>query len=121
MITDTLLQNVAKALNSESHTVPTYLAVTVATDFTATPTSTDIGTEVGSREALTSSRIDAVTSYTAIRSGAVVTPGGDILTGMGLFSASTGGDLEITVPLPDVSHTDAFDIEFNVELTVGRR
>lgn len=122
MITDTQLIQLAKALNNESYTIASHLAVTTDTDFTADATSTDIGTELGGRIATTNSRINTTTSYSAVRSGAIVVePTGDVLTGVGLFSNSSGGDLEVTIPLPSLSHTTGFDIEFDFDITVSRR
>ena len=122
MITDTMLTQVAKALNNEAYTTSAYLAVTTDTDYSADPTDTTIGTEIGSRAAVSATRAGVVQSYSAIRSGAnVIGSPSDILTGVGLFSASTVGDLSITVPLPSLSHTTSFDIEFNFEVTVSRR
>jgi len=117
-----MLEQVAKALNSEAHTVSGYLAVTTDTSYAADATSTDIGTELGTRIALTNTRADNVTTYNATRSGAVVVGAtGDTLTGVGLFSASTLGDLSVTVPMGSLSHTTGFDIEFDFEVTVTRR
>lgn len=122
VLTDTFLTQVAKALANESYTVSSHLAVTTATDFSADVTATDIGTEIGSREAVATTRVDNVTTYSATRSGAsVVGASGDTLTGVGLFSASSGGDLEMLVPLPSLSHTTGFDIEFDFQITAGRR
>jgi hypothetical protein len=113
-------------LNSlaEGETFTAYVAVTASTDFDSfDTTATDIGTELGSRITATASRINNVVTWTGIRSGASVvdTVNGDVLTGAGLFTASTGGDLMFTIPLASLTQTTSFDIEFNFETTYDRR
>jgi len=113
----------AKAMNSEGYTVVSHLDVTTDTDFAASVTATDIGTELGSREATSNTRSTNVVTYSAIRSGADVvdTTNGDTLTGIGEFSASTSGDLHFNIELPSVNQTTGFDIEFDVVATYTRR
>lgn len=108
---------------AEGEKVTAYVAVTTDTAFDSFDTAaTDIGTESGSRITATASRVGNVVTWSGIRSGAVVvdTVNGDVLTGAGLFSASTGGTLLFTVPLASLTHTTSFDIEFNYETTYDR-
>jgi len=118
------IQNIYLNTIAEGEAVTGYLAVTTDTSFDSfDTTATDIGTELGSRTTATVSRVNNVVTWSGIRSGAVVvnTSTGDVLQGVGLFSAVTGGTLLFTSPLASLTHTTSFDVEFNYETTYTRR
>lgn len=118
-----LLENTAKALAGESFVSINSLSVSSGTSFDDSPDSSDVGTELGSREVVSISRIDNITSFNAIRSGVDVVDvtNGDVLSGASWWSEQTGGILLTTLALPSISQTTAFDIEFDFDLTINRR
>jgi hypothetical protein len=116
-ITNIYLNNLAS-----SQEVTAYLAVTTSTDFNPSSVSASIlPGEFGSRITATATRNNNVVTWSGIRPGAVVSSGGENLTGVALFTASSGGDMMFTAPLISLTHTTNFDIEFNFETTYTRR
>jgi len=123
VLTDTFLTAMAKAINNESYNVVSHLAVTSDTSFEASTSATNIGSELGTREATSNTRSGTTVTFSAIRSGADVidTTSGDTLTGLGYFDAVSGDGLHTNIELPSVNQTTGFDIEFDLELTPQRR
>ena len=121
-VNDNLLNNIAKALNSESYVTLSYLAVSTDSTFAASLTNTTIVGESPSRIATTSSRSANTVTFNAIRSGASVvdTTNGDTLYGAAWFSAVTAGQLQLDVALPSLIHTTAYDLETDLDLTTNR-
>lgn len=119
VLTDLYLNTVA----DNSSTLSNYGSVSTSTDVESDPTVTSLDGEIGSRSSLSSSVTDNVLSLSFIRSGASVvnTAGGDSLTAVALFDNLTGGDIHQLVTLPSLLHTTSFDIEFETQLTFGRR
>lgn len=121
-IVDTFLNEQAKAINGESFVVPTHLAVATTVVTAIATTDTDLSGEIGTREALSGSRVDNVTSLSAVRSGADVqdTANGDEIKSSGIFSAITSGELLSGVVHGGITQTTNFDIEFVYDITVNR-
>ena len=123
MITDYELEQVAKALNSESYISANYLAIGTGALTTFGSSQTSITGEVGSRLPLTKTRSGNVLTFQATRSGATVlnTTSGDALTNVGILGPSTAGTVLIGEILGGITQTTAFDIEFTFYLEPVRR
>ncbi len=122
VFTDIHLQNLAKAMNSESFTVPVYQAVGENT-ITADPTDTALDGEIGTRVAGSKSRTTNQVSLTALRSGADVidTINGDDLRAVALFDTATSGELHTELSISSLIQTTSFDLEFQWDLGYNRR
>jgi len=120
-ITDTLLNETAKALNNESYGVVSYFSVGTSTDEIANTADTLPG-EIGPRVSVSRSRTDNAISLTAVRLGndVIDTGSGDLLQNVGTFLASTGDNLTTGTPVNAITHTTAFDIEMIADLEVRR-
>ena len=120
MITDTFLINFAKNINGESSTRPGY--ITFSSDV-VTPSATDttIPNELGTRSSVTGSRVSNQVTFNGIRTGAVASSGGDYINVMGLFSSATSGELLTEATVPNVLHTDNFDLEVDWTITFERK
>ena len=112
--------NLSKALNSESYNVPTHMAEGSTTMTIATDTTSLLG-EYPNRQSTTGSRVDNVTTFNALRSGAsVASSSGEAIYTFGLYDSSTGGNLQVAVLASSILHTSTFDIDVDWELTIGR-
>lgn len=122
-VVNKLLNDVAKALNSESFDVPAYASFATSNVDAIVATDTSLSGEIGTRVALTKSRTDNALSLTGVRSGANVvdTTNGDILESTGINAAATGTDLQAGIVLNTITHTTAFDIEILSNIEVNRR
>lgn len=119
VLTDVFLDEMAKAMNGESYTVGSDVAfsndiiVPDATD-TALPSEFD-------RSSTTGSRTGNKVSFTAIRSGAIASVGGDTVNSIGLLTASSGGNLLSEATVPSIVHTQTFDLEVDWQITIERK
>lgn len=120
MITDNLLVGLAELLSGDSYDIPAYFTVSSDSAFTADALADSISGEIGNRTTLGVSRIDKVVNFSAVRSGAIVSLGGDTLYGFALMPDSTGDGAQVAVVLPGLLQTTAFDIDFSVDLTLRR-
>lgn len=121
-ITDTFLEEMAKAVNGESFTVPTYLAVATTQVTSISTEDTSLSGEIGTRGPLTGSRTDNVTTLSVVRSGTLVidTTNGDDIRSSGLFDASSNGNFFTGVVHGGITQTTNFDIDFVYQLTTSR-
>ena len=125
MITDTHLNELAKAANQESAIFPNYLA-RGTTDITAVNTDdTTIDGEIGTREDLTGVRTANVVEWSGIFSGADVqdTSNGDDIGSVGVFNtitSATTDPLQIGVAVNGVLQTTNFDVEVITNITYNR-
>jgi len=120
MINEQFLVNSAKAFNGESYSVPSYFLVSTSTA-SVSAASTSISEEIGSREALTSSRVTNVVTYNNIRAGAsvIASTGNDIRT-IALMTASTNGSVMTSLNVGGIVQTTAFDIDFDWSIRYKR-
>ncbi len=120
-VTDTFLQQIASALASETYIVPSYLTVGTTVIIPGT-TDTDLTGEIGPREVLTTARVDNQVEFSTLRSStSVIQATGDTLNSTALFGAATSGDMFTSVSLPQINHTNSYDIEFDWTITINRR
>lgn len=121
MITDLLLNNLAKAANGESFDTINYFSVgeTAMTIGSSTTVLTD---EVGTRVSATKSRTNNVVEIVGTRrtTDVVDTVDGDVIATFGTNVDLSGSDLQSGVSVAGVTHTTAFDIDFIVTMTIGR-
>lgn len=122
MITDTFLTQVAKAINSESYTVPNYLAVGTGTVTSVGTTDTALTGEIGTRASVTGSRANAQVLFSGIRSSTAVlnTTNGDAITNAGLLNGTSAGTLMIGEVISGLTQTTAFDVQFDWYIEVQR-
>ena len=111
MITDTFLQQMSKAFNSESFTVPGYVgfsSTAVTPDGTETSTTgvLDYSSTTNSRDSGTATD----TLFTAVRSGTVASSSGDYINSLWLVESSTG-DVHSIALAPSLLHTSSYDLE----------
>jgi hypothetical protein len=111
MIPNTHLNEVAKAMTGEAYVIPEYYGFS-DTLTTVDVTDTTMSGEFGTRIAATATRDNNEVTYTGMRTGALVPTDGETLTGLALFSDVTGGTLMTETVIPEINHTNAFDIEF---------
>lgn len=119
MINNYTLEQLSKAFNGESFTVPSYIAFSSTTK-TLSPSDTSLGGELD-RSVLSNTRVDNVVTFTGIRSGANVTGSGDIIKSMGLFASSTAGTVMPQALVPNVLHSSTFDLEVEWNVRVERK
>jgi hypothetical protein len=117
-VTNTLINNLAKALNSESFTVPTRNIVATEIPITLDITSTTLSGLLGTGDVLSGLRSNNTVTFTAVRSGASVedVADGDNLQAAGIFDGTL---LQIGVPITEL-HTTSFDMEFVWDITINR-
>jgi hypothetical protein len=122
MITDTFLTQVAKAINSESYTVPNYLAVGTGAVTSIGTTDTALTTEIGLRSAVTGSRANSQVLFSGIRSSTVVvnTTSGDVITNAGLLNGTSTGTLMVGEVISGLTQTTAFDVQWDWYIEVKR-
>lgn len=120
-VTDTHLENLAKAMNNETYTYPAYVAVSTSdTDISATDTT--LSQEQGTRDVFLADRDVETVSLSAIRSGTQVTQyGGETLVSGAAFSASSSGDMHFVFTVPSITQTTNFDIQFDFDVTYSRQ
>ena len=120
-ITDSFLENVAKAMAGVSYDYPTYNLVATGINTTIDTDATALTGEVGTRGAYTISQSVNEVTYNFIRSGTSVldTTNGDDLTAVGGDIGSTSSDLQFAIPITE-TQTTSFDLEFEFVLTVNR-
>lgn len=120
MINDNFLTEMSKALASESYDVPAY-AAWGSTVLTVSATSTSLSGEYGARSALSDSRDGIEVAFSGLRTGASVSSSsGDVLNGISLNSASSGGTHLSEVLLSSIIHTTGFDITVDWRITTIR-
>jgi hypothetical protein len=121
MIPDVFLNEIAKAINSESFVVPAYLAFGTDT-LSALSSDTSLAGETGSRVLVTKSRSGNTISHNGLKTGASITSStGTVLYSSALFSASTSGVLCSEIPITaGLTHTTAFDIEVDWNIIINR-
>lgn len=120
MITNNFLNEIAKALNNESYTIPGYLAFGSSV-IVPNAASTDLSGEFGSRYPLSNSRASNIVTFDGIRVGAnVASSSGEYLNSVGSLSSSSGGVLFTENLLSSILHTTAFDVAVVIEVTVSR-
>lgn len=124
-ITDTTLNEVAKAIANESFLVPNYLATgtTIVTSINTTDTS--LSGETGDRIALTGSRTNNEIEFTATRSASDVvdTTNGDAIKSSGLHNtdtAATSDPLLFGVVHAGITQSTDYDLEFIYTVRVQR-
>lgn len=120
-ITDSLLNNIAKAMNGETFKIFDYLSVATTEVTAIDTTSTSLDGEIGTRIGTSYSRTDNTVTVTALRSGVDVidTVNGDILYTSGLNGDLTDELLTGTIHA-GVTQTTDYDIQFEYTFTFGR-
>lgn len=126
MITDSFLNEVAKAIGNESYNVPAYLAVGTADVSIVAGSDTSISGEISPRISLDKTGSANYREFSAIRSGSDVldTTNGDDIETVGIFNTATqatSDPLLTGVVINGVTQTTAFDVEFVVNIEVNRR
>lgn len=119
MITDLFLNEIAKNINGESSSAPSHCAFS-STVITPDATDTSLAQE-WDRSSATGSRVSNVVTLTAIRSGAIASSTGDAINALGLFTAASGGTLLAEATVPNILHSDTFDLETEWRITVSRK
>ncbi len=119
VIPDTHLKEVAKAMAGESFVTPDYYAFS-NTLTTVDVTDTTMSGEYGSRILTSMSRNENIISYSATKTGALVSSSGEDIKGIASLSASSGGVLMTETVVPTISQTQAFDIEVITQITYTR-
>lgn len=118
VLTDDMLNEVAADFGADSF----YLGFSTDTALTADSSATSLDGEIGSRVACTVTIIDNRVSVTGVRSSVLVvdTANGDVLTGVGLFNASSNGEMWSITTLPSIRHTINFDFDFDIPIDFER-
>lgn len=120
MIIETFLEELAKAINSEGYSVPTHMAEGSSTMTINTDTSVLTG-EYPSRQAVSSSRVNNITTFNALRTGAsVASSSGEVVYTFGLYDSSSSGNLLTAVLASSILHTTSFDIDVDWDITIER-
>ena len=90
---DTILTNMAKALNSESHNVPTHNVVATTEVTSISISATTLSGIIGTADAVVASRSQQTVNFIGTRSGTGVvdTSNGDALKSCGIFDAASSG------------------------------
>ena len=122
-ITDTWLEETAKALNAESYSTPAYMAYGTTVVSSIQTTDTEIQGEIGDRDALTAVRDINRIEFSAIRSAAALAnpTDGDDLKSIGMLTQITDGLLESAIAINGVLQTTNFDVETIFDIRVSRR
>ena len=119
-ITNDMPINLAKALNSESYSVPTHNIVGTTEVTSISLSATDLSGVTGTASSLTEARSLNEVTFEGIRlSTDVVSTSGDALKSAGITTASTGGTLQAGVVIDEL-HTTGFDLEFDWVLLIDR-
>ena len=117
MINDILLNEIAADIQGKI----SRFGIT-ETVFNPDPTDTTLSGELTGRTTMTNSRVNNAVTFTGIRSGASVidTTNGDDWKGIGMFDASTSGDLESSISTTGILQTTSFDVEVKLIITPQR-
>jgi len=91
-------------------------------DGSVTTSDGSLTNEIGSRQGVTVSRNSKTVQYSTTRSGGDVvdTTNGDNIQEIGLFSDSTGDNMQIFFDVAPINHTTDFDIETTVNVSIER-
>ena len=119
-LTDTFLNAIAGVINGESFTAPTHIGYG-STAITIDGTDTSLPGEFGTRDSASGSRTLNETILSAVKTGATVGSAGERLNSMGLFNASSTGDLHSEALVSSLLHTSAFDVEVDWQINTNRR
>lgn len=119
MINDNFLTALAKLMNSESASMPSYLAYGSSTMVVETDSSSLVD-EYNNRDAVSGSRSGTVVTFNGLRSGSVVGSAGDTLYTVGLYDSVSGGNLMSAVLTSSILHTSSFDIDIDWQFTIKR-
>ena len=122
MITDTFLVNMAKLLNDEAVTNPSYEGYSsdvIVPD--ATHTSSDFTGEISVRTTATGSRTNNSVTFTSLKTGATLGSSTDTINTIALFNSSTAGELFTEAIVPSLIQTSDFDVETDWQLTFERK
>ena len=120
VLMDNFLVEIAKFVNGESAaSSPTHVAWSTDTSIPAAD-DTALVSELD-RSAVTATRNSATITLTGQRSGGIASPGGDYLNLAGLFTADTAGTLLSQAQIPNVLHTNAFDMEVEWVISIERK
>jgi len=120
MITDTFLNELATVINGGTMDVPSHIGFT-STALTLSGTDTSMSGEFGNRVSVSGTRVLSNTTFGGLRGGAVASSSGDTINAIGLFDASTTGDLYAEALVPSVIHTSTFDFEIDWGIRVSRK
>jgi len=125
-VTDTFLEEIAKAMNSESYVIPAYQAVGTSGVLVIAASDTALSSEIGSRVSLSTTRTLNEIEFSGIRSGAVVidTTNGDDIRSTGMFNTateSTSDKLLQGIATNGITQTTNFDVEFITNIQWNRR
>jgi len=120
-ILNTFLEETAKAIAGDSFVYPTH-GVVGTTSITVNVTDTSLDGEIGTRMALTGTRIGSQLQFNGLRlsTDVVDTGSGDSLKAHGIASAVTGGTLFTEQAPFNILHTTAFEIEFINNVIIRR-
>jgi len=118
---DKYLEETAKALNNESYSLPSHVGISNQ-DSSVGVTANSLTNEIGSRLTANSSRNNNTVSYQAVRSSTQVvdTTNGDTIEEIGLFDASSGGDMFTFDDIPSIEQTIDFDVDITKNVTIER-
>jgi hypothetical protein len=116
-IKNNFLNDVAQAIYGEDLLTHVAFSEEPQTTGASIETFTD---EIGDRVSLSKSIMNNKITLSGIRSGSVVTTP-ETINATGWFVVSTGGTVKIVRNTPNIIHTENFDIETILELTVRRR
>ena len=122
MINDNFLNEIAKAINSESYVVPSYITFGTSV-ISAAVTDTVLSGETGTRISATKTRSNNVITHNALKTGSTITSStGTVIYSSAMFSALTSGTLMTEIPISaGITHTTAFDIEVDWYVTIDRQ
>lgn len=118
MITNNFLNELAKAVNGESYVSPGVVAFSSTTK-TLSPSDTSLGGELD-YDATSGSRVTNEVTFNALRSGTIVSAGGDRINSLGLLDTSTGTLLAEAL-VPSVLHTSTYDLDVNWKIIIERK
>ncbi|RLJ02068.1 MAG: hypothetical protein DRP08_04895 [Candidatus Aenigmatarchaeota archaeon] len=118
VVTDLMLNEVAGDFAADSF----YLGFSTDTALEALSGATSLDGEIGSRISCTAVTVNNEVKVSGVRSSTLVidTASGDTLTGIGLFDASTNGQLFTITTLPGILHTINFDFDVDNAFTFDR-
>lgn len=122
-ITNTFLEEIAKAVAGESHAMPTYANIGTDTITSIGITATTLVGEQGTRKLLTATRSTRFPSFSTFRLSTDVanTVTGDPIKSVGIFNTSaTSGGLLVGEIVTGITHTINFDLEIKFDLEIDR-
>lgn len=120
MINDITLIELSKALNGEVFITPSHTSFG-STSTILTPATSTLPGELD-RSLNSNSRLNNRTTFISSRSGvAVITPGGDRINNIGLWSAASAGSLFASSLVPSILHSSTYDLEVNWNIFIERK